>query len=565
MYNILFENNKIKDIEVQTEGKTFCLLGSSGAQREVSIVDNFIKNNTIHNNSFFVFIGMGLGHAVLEILEKTKALNIQIAIIDKEDFIHSEEYKSAFKAILEDTRITIINEKTPLEAIKKLIIWKQENNATALHVLANSQYFRIDREYYKSIEKQIDIVKKDGIWENFKLMPFAQKKIKVLFTLNNELIFDLMKACEKLEIEYKCMNVNAKDFNSKEYANNFIDAIIDFKPDMILTMNHLGIDQDGALVELAKKAHVPIVSILLDSPYLMLSSYPHIRSDILSVFTYDEDTVPLLKEMGYTYVDYLPLGTNSERFHPRNKNNSYPKEWDSEVSFVGSSLRKLVISTIFSKPLPHAILRNYKKIASAFIQSPIHIVKDFIALEFPDTYIHFMALPEDKQLQFEKIITWESTRQYRLSCVEQILSFKPSIIGDTAWHNNIKGKDKQIRYLGSIPYADIADFYTHSIINFNNTSMQMKNAVNQRVFDVPVSNAFIITDWRKQMDNLLESGKEIISYKEKEEVPELVRYYLRNENARNKIIEAGRKRILAEHTWEKRLLKVIDIMTKRYN
>ncbi len=561
MHTLIFDNShNIQDIEIQKEGKNFLLLGASGATRELSL----LKNIQVENNCLYVFIGLGLGHAVLELADKTKHLNAKIAIIDKEDFLEDAKYKEAIKAILDNPNIIIISEKSPIEAIKKLLTWRQENNNLAFEVLQNSQYYRIDRDYYKNIEKQIEIVEKDSFWKNFSSKPFSKKNIKVLFTLNNELIFDLMQACEQLNIEYRCLNVNAKDFDAQKYSNSILDALIEFKPDMILTMNHLGIDQDGAMVESAKKANVPIVSILLDSPYLMLSNYPHIRSEILSVFTYDDDTVPLLKEMGYTYVDYLPLGTNKERFHPRNKNNPYPNKWDSDVSFVGTSLRKLVFSRIAKAKLPHIILRKYKEIANAFIFSDLHIVKDFLAKDYPEFFTLFNQLSVEEKLDFEKIITWESTRQYRLSCVEQTLSFEPSIIGDKNWHNNIKNKGK-FRYLGSVPYADIADFYTHSVINFNTTSMQMKNAVNQRVFDVPVSNAFIITDWRKQMDNLLESGKEIISYKEKEEVPELIKYYLKNENARNKIIEAGRKRILAEHTWEKRLLKVIEIMRKRYN
>ncbi len=560
---IFDEDKKLKDIEVEVQAKKFLLLGLAGENRELSIYDNYIQAGKSVKDKLIVFIGLGLGKAIRKCIKENK--DCKIAIVDKEEFLENPIYINEVKDILERENVYLIKEDASLEAIKKLILWRQENGNLDLVIFQNSQYFRIDRDYYKNIEKQIEIVQKDGFWSNFSLKPFSSKKIKVLFPLVNELIFDLVQACEQLGFEHKCLNIDSKSFDTEQYSNAFVDAITQFKPDMILTTNHQGIDQDGALIELAKKANLPIVSILLDSPYLMLSTYPQIRSDILSIFTYDADTVPLLKEMGYTYVDFLPLGTNKQRFHPKNKENPFPSEWISDISFVGASLRPLVFNTILTSKLPHILLRKYKEIARAFIQSKEHIVKDFIALEFQDVYTMFTKLDEADRLNFEKIIIWESTRQYRLACVEKTLDFTPAIIGDKNWYQNFKENRHKFRYLGSVPYAKIADFYTHTTISFNTTSMQMKNAVNQRIFDVPISNGFIITDWRSQMEELFDIGKEIIAYKDIDEIPDLIRYYLKNEADRNTIVEKGRKRILKEHTWDIRLQNIINIMSKRYS
>lgn len=64
--------------------------------------------------------------------------------------------------------------------------------------------------------------------------------------------------------------------------------------------------------------------------------------------------------------------------------------------------------------------------------------------------------------------------------------------------------------------------------------MQMKGAVNQRVFDVPAAGAFVLTDWREQMDELFEPGKEIVCYREPGEVPELIRWWLAHPDARRR-------------------------------
>ena len=43
-------------------------------------------------------------------------------------------------------------------------------------------------------------------------------------------------------------------------------------------------------------------------------------------------------------------------------------------------------------------------------------------------------------------------------------------------------------------YKDLPLLYNACKINFNATSLQMKEAVNQRVFDVPACGAFLLTD-----------------------------------------------------------------------
>ena len=78
-----------------------------------------------------------------------------------------------------------------------------------------------------------------------------------------------------------------------------------------------------------------------------------------------------------------------------------------------------------------------------------------------------------------------------------ILDFNPLIVGDPGWKELLKGRDGW-RYHSELSYYDdLPDFYPLSDINFNCTSQQMKGAVNQRVFDVPCCNGFLLTDHRR--------------------------------------------------------------------
>ena len=116
-----------------------------------------------------------------------------------------------------------------------------------------------------------------------------------------------------------------------------------------------------------------------------------------------------------------------------------------------------------------------------------------------------------------------------------------------------------INYYDQLPY-----FYPHSTINFNCTSMQMKGASNQRILDVPATGSFVITDYREQMENMFDIGEEIICYKNNEEIPDLIRYYLNHGKEREAIVRKGRERVLKCHTWTHRMSEILSVMKEWY-
>ena len=138
-------------------------------------------------------------------------------------------------------------------------------------------------------------------------------------------------------------------------------------------------------------------------------------------------------------------------------------------------------------------------------------------------------------------------------------------MGDDGWQKTFADSPHAWRWHSEISYYDeLPFFYPHSQINFNCTSKQMKGAVNQRVFDVPAAGAFVLTDWREQMDQLFEPEKEVAFYREPAEATELARFYLEHPAARNSIVQAARKRILAQHTYTLRLREIIARMQRIY-
>ena len=113
-------------------------------------------------------------------------------------------------------------------------------------------------------------------------------------------------------------------------------------------------------------------------------------------------------------------------------------------------------------------------------------------------------------------------------------------------------------------YEDLPFFYPQSDVSLNATSLQMKGAVNQRVFDVPAAGGFVLTDAREQLAALFTPGREAAVYADPGEIEALARHYLSHPAQRERVSRAARERIAAEHTYEHRLAELAGAMKKAF-
>lgn len=87
-------------------------------------------------------------------------------------------------------------------------------------------------------------------------------------------------------------------------------------------------------------------------------------------------------------------------------------------------------------------------------------------------------------------------------------------------------------------------------------------ANNMRLFEVTGVGTMLITDFKENLGELFEIGKEIETYKTKEELVDKIKYYLENESAREKIAHGGQKRTLKNHTYRRRIKDLVKILQK---
>ena len=90
--------------------------------------------------------------------------------------------------------------------------------------------------------------------------------------------------------------------------------------------------------------------------------------------------------------------------------------------------------------------------------------------------------------------------------------------------------------------------------NINKRKTQMKG----RVFEVLFCGGFLLTEYFYGVEKLLEVGREIEVYSNKEELLKKVRYYLENESQREAIAERGYKRAVNDYNVKTGIMKILE-------
>ncbi len=109
-------------------------------------------------------------------------------------------------------------------------------------------------------------------------------------------------------------------------------------------------------------------------------------------------------------------------------------------------------------------------------------------------------------------------------------------------------------YRGPAWALDMYEKLYNARISLNHHLNLAKNyANNMRLYEATGVGALLVTDWKDNLAELFEPGKEIVAYRSSEECCELIRYYLEHEAERSAIAFAGQRRTLREHTYYHRM------------
>ena len=87
-------------------------------------------------------------------------------------------------------------------------------------------------------------------------------------------------------------------------------------------------------------------------------------------------------------------------------------------------------------------------------------------------------------------------------------------------------------------------------------------ANNMRLYESTGMGAMLITDKKKNLNDLFKVGKEVVEYTNSKDLIKKIKYFLNHENERVKIALAGQKRTIKDHKYENRMNELVKIIKK---
>ena len=407
--------------------------------------------------------------------------------------------------------------------------------------------------------------------------------MRVLFFVNryglvDEDILDTMISMGAM-VHYYDVSPFEKNKITPEALDRLTETIMDFQPDFLFSINDIGLDSNGILLDAYKKMGLPLVCWFVDEPsfFFVEPWLTMFRSGLIKLFMIDRNYVQSCLKLGISQVWHLPLGTNLRRFKPLFLNEAERLRYGCNVAFVGRlgiDKIKLLWRRIEGKQPKDIglIAQVIDGTCGYYLREPNSSILSHLHRAIKNCGFAGKALvkeinDKDMAADIYHFVDFASSFKPRSELIPPLSTFGLKVYGEPDWEQYVRSEclvsSQQNESELSVPYNgdEIVKIYQASKININVTKLMLKTTVNQRVFDVPACGGFLLTDYRADLETLFELDKEMICYRDLEDLEKKVSYFLENPDEREAISLAGQQRVKAEHGYEHRLAFIFDKMS----
>ena len=242
----------------------------------------------------------------------------------------------------------------------------------------------------------------------------------------------------------------------------------------------------------------------------------------------------------------------------------------------------MVSNAFLGEMKPHVRLLVGQHAATRLPDSESWRCYDIVISSFPPTvdWFHHKGIPvELNRLAFDPRVLSHLSNNPRNVGISFIGSFFPSIHSSrvalleqlcTKFDVRIWGPDVnhlnnpaiKKAYMGQSWGIEMYRVLNASKITLNHHGDIEPYANNCRLYEATGVGTLLITDWKENLHEMFEPGKEVVVYRNAEECSELIQYYLEHDEERETIAQAGQERTLKEHTYHDRMQRLVNIVRK---
>lgn len=327
-----------------------------------------------------------------------------------------------------------------------------------------------------------------------------------------------------------------------------IRTLAEFRPDFALTVNLGGMDEGGIFAELFDTFGVPLVTWFVDDPRTIMLDRDVYGAPSAVAFTWEPAYAEYLRAHGFPRVETLPLAADTALFDaPPREDPPLPPV------FVGQSMAGFAASEwewIAGRPaLAIAVAEAFE----AGRVDRVHFAAGLEAMLGPAA----ATLDPHERRHAEMYCFIEGTRRARAALIAALAPQDIIVRGDPGWAEVTPRHGPYVDYATELP-----GLYRDSVAHVNATSIQMAEAVNQRVFDGPAAGALVVTDEQPQLRVLFDPD-EVAAYATPGECAECLARYRADPSARAALIRRAQARIRDRHTYGHRLQRIAEVVREQ--
>lgn len=374
----------------------------------------------------------------------------------------------------------------------------------------------------------------------------------------NEIKYDDMAwefACRDYDAEIIDTGVSIYS-NDQNDADKIVQMLRDNSIDIVFTM-----DFSPAVSMACMACGIKYVSWVYDSPQEGLYDR-QVQNECNYIFSFDRIQAQEIREEGAANVYHLPLATNAYRNLRLVIDRKDEEKFSCDVSFVGS----LYVNNFYDTAKARTSLETQKEI-DAIVDDAfgkwdgIDRIRKRLSQKALNELWEIVrpTLPNDYPLDHDEYFCSRLTARY-LSFMERI-----TIVGQLANYGiRLYTGDQNVvipgvASQGQLSYdEELPKLYFLSKINLNISLHCISSGIPLRVFDIMGVGGFMLTNYQPEIEDIFEIGRDIEVFHSIEELKDKVDYYLKHEEARQRIALNGYKTVSEKHNYSKRLDYILD-------
>ncbi|MFH1469227.1 MAG: glycosyltransferase [Pseudomonadota bacterium] len=284
------------------------------------------------------------------------------------------------------------------------------------------------------------------------------------------------------------------------------------------------------------------------------------------VFTYRRANIPLYEAAGFPHVRYLPLATDPSRRQPPAEPPS-PRH-QAPISFVGSSMvrQSLAHKATFLKGFRSWTGAPDDRAGQQVLDQLLQIQRRTPAFVLPDLQERacpgWRAAASARREHDPALLVGEvAAAEKRLNTVAALGPLGIKAWGDDGWKLCARAG---VEVAGPAGHgAELNAIYAGSRINLDINRLYQPDIATMRVFDILACGGFVLAEHNEALGELFELGRELVTWSGLDDLLAKARHFLAHPEEARRIAEAGRARVLAEHTVGARLETMLaEVVTR---